>query len=186
MLEAAELLWIYEAQYSVRLQVEQGQFKRLCPKIREDGVVVISGRVEKWMEISYDHQDLILLPYSHRLSKLYTEHVQNKDHLGIASKLDCFWITDLHRLVKSVTNKCIQCRKNSKLLQSQVMGQLPQERRKPAPAWSFTSLDFFGPFEIRERPIRDQEVKHMEYCSHVCYVGLCILTLLQITVQMGS
>ena len=29
------------------------------------------------------------------------------------------------------------------------MGQLPQERLKPAPAWSFTSLDFFGPFEIR-------------------------------------
>ena len=65
MLEAAELLCIYEAQYSIRLQAEQGQFKRLCPKICKDGVVVISGRVEKWMEISYDNQDLILLPYSH-------------------------------------------------------------------------------------------------------------------------
>ena len=30
------------------------------------------------------------------------------------------------------------------------MGQLPQERLKPAPAWSFASLNFFGPFEIRE------------------------------------
>ena len=29
------------------------------------------------------------------------------------------------------------------------MGQLPQERPKPASAWSFTSLDFFGTFEIR-------------------------------------
>ena len=153
MLEAAELLWIYEAQYSIRLQVEQGQFKRLCPQTREDGVVVISGRVEKWMEISYDHQDVILLPYSHRLSKLHAEHVYNKDHLGIASTASKiklrFWITNLYRLVKSVKNRCIQCRKNSKLLQSQMMGQLPQERLKPAPAWSFTSLDFFGPFEIR-------------------------------------
>ena len=43
MLEAAELLWIYEAQYSIRLQVKQGQFKRLCPELHEDGVVVISG-----------------------------------------------------------------------------------------------------------------------------------------------
>ena len=48
MLEAAELLWIYEAQHSIRLQVEQGQYKRLCPKICENGVVVITGRVEKW------------------------------------------------------------------------------------------------------------------------------------------
>ena len=48
-----------------------------------------------------------------------------------------------------IKNRCIQCRKNSKLLQSQVMSQLPQERLKAAPAWSFTSSDFFGPFEIR-------------------------------------
>ena len=54
MLKAAKLLWTYEAQHSIRLQVEQGQFKRLCPKIRENGVVAISGRVEKWTEISYD------------------------------------------------------------------------------------------------------------------------------------
>ena len=123
--------------------------QRLCPKIREDGVVVISGRVEKWMKISYDHQDLILLPYSHPLSKLYAEYVHKKDHLGIASTASKirlhFWITNLHRLVKSIENTCIQCRKNSKLLQSQMVGQLPQERFKPAPAWSSTSLDFFWP-----------------------------------------
>ena len=88
-------------------------------------ILVISGKVEKWMEISYDHQDLILLPYSHRLSKLYAEHVYNKGHLGIASTASKaglhFWITNLHRCVKSVRNRCIQCRKNSKLLQSKVV-----------------------------------------------------------------
>ena len=154
MLEAAELLRIYEAQHSIRLRVKQGQFKRLCPKIREDGVAVISGRVEKWMEISYDHQDLILLPYSHRLSKLYPEYVHNKDHLCIASTASKirlhFWFTNLHRLVKSIKNRCIQCRKNSKLLQSQMMGQLPQERLKPAPAWSSTSLDFLAHLKLQE------------------------------------
>ena len=117
MLEAAELLWIYEAQNSIRLQVQQGQFQRLCPKIREDVVVVVfSGRVGKWMEISYDHQDLILLPNSHRLSKLHTEQVHNKDHFGIASTASKirlpFWITNLHRVVKSIKNRSIQCTKN--------------------------------------------------------------------------
>ena len=102
------------------------------------------------MEISCDHQDLILVPYSHRLSKLYAEHVHNKDYLGIASTASKirlhFSITNLHRLVKSIKNRCIQCRKNSKLLQSRVIRQLSQERLKPAPAWSFTRLDFLGPF----------------------------------------
>ena len=71
-----------------------------------------------------------------------------------------------------------------------MMGQLPQERLKPAPAWSSTSLDYFGPFEIRGETNKRSEGKaygvNTEYCLHVCYVGLCISILLQITVQMGS
>ena len=30
------------------------------------------------------------------------------------------------------------------------MGQLPQERLKPAPAWHCTAVDVFGPFKIRD------------------------------------
>ena len=29
------------------------------------------------------------------------------------------------------------------------MGQIPVDRLKPAPAWSYTSLDLFGPYEIK-------------------------------------
>jgi hypothetical protein len=30
------------------------------------------------------------------------------------------------------------------------MGKLPQQRLKPAPAWSSTGVDLFGPFRIRD------------------------------------
>lgn len=29
------------------------------------------------------------------------------------------------------------------------MGKIPTERLQPAPAWSYTSVDFFGPYEIK-------------------------------------
>ena len=41
------------------------------------------------------------------------------------------------------------CRKLGAKLQQQSMGPLPSFRLRPAPAWSYTSLDLFGPFEIK-------------------------------------
>ena len=37
-----------------------------------------------------------------------------------------------------------------KKLCEQIMGKLPIERLKPAPAWDATALDFFGPFKIKD------------------------------------
>ena len=42
------------------------------------------------------------------------------------------------------------CKKLDKKLSGQVMGNLPQERLKPAPPWYSTSVDLFGPFTIRD------------------------------------
>ena len=87
LLEVAELLWIYETQHSIRLQVGQGQFKRLCPKICEDGLVVISGRVEKWMDISYDHQDRNLISQYQTMEQVSTQQGQVKsDILALRSR----------------------------------------------------------------------------------------------------
>ena len=60
-LEKAELFWIREAQQNIGKDIENGKYKRLCPKMGEDldGVYVIRGRSELWMEISiYSDPDL--------------------------------------------------------------------------------------------------------------------------------
>ena len=36
--EKAELFWIREARQSMGKDIENGKYKRLCPKMREDGV----------------------------------------------------------------------------------------------------------------------------------------------------
>lgn len=40
-------------------------------QIQDDGIYVISGRAEKWLEIGYNKEDIILLPYQHRFAQLY-------------------------------------------------------------------------------------------------------------------
>ena len=71
-IEREEIFWTLEAQKTVDKDVRDGKYKRLCPRIRSHGIYVISGRGEKWMEMSYNKGDVILLPYQHRLSMLKT------------------------------------------------------------------------------------------------------------------
>ena len=152
-LEAAENYWVKEAQKTLKEEVGRGNHKRLRSTVREDGVVVVSARVEEWMEISYNRQQLPLLPFQHRLSLLYVEYVHEQGHLGVSSTTskvrERFWIVNLQRLSKTVRYRCVICRKLDKKTEVQRMGQLPLERLKPAPAWSSTSLDYFGPLQIR-------------------------------------
>ena len=84
-LEEAERFWITDAQKSMKSQLERGDFNRLCPSQEPDGIIEVGGRVERCVQISYDNQKLVLLPYNHRFSRLFAEHVHNEAHLGNAA-----------------------------------------------------------------------------------------------------
>ena len=104
--------------------------------------------------MNYNKRKIILLPYSHHFSRLYTEYVHGMGHLGVsvtASKVHAkYWIVKLHKLVKSIKSQCITCRKIEKKTSEQIIGQLPEEHLKPAPPWNSTAIDLFGPFKIRD------------------------------------
>ena len=152
-LDAAELSWVMEAQRELRNDVTSGKFERLCAKIDDRGIITVGGRAQKWIEFSYNNQPVMLLPYSHPFSRLYVTHIHQLDHLGIAtttSKVRLrFWVVNLRKMVKSIQNKCVTCKANRKMKHEQIMGDLPLERLKPAPAFYNTSLDFFGPFDVK-------------------------------------
>ena len=42
-IERAEIFWIREAQKTMDKDVRDREYKRLCPRIRSDGIYVISG-----------------------------------------------------------------------------------------------------------------------------------------------
>jgi hypothetical protein len=123
---------------------------------------VVRGRAEKWLQMSYDQQEVVLLPHDHRLSRLYAGHIRNQSHQGVAaitSKVRLrYWIPRLHKIVKSIKFNCVVCKKMDKALYGQIMGKLPDDRLKPAPPWSSTAIDLFGPvcFEaanlVNQRP----------------------------------
>ena len=52
-------------------------------------------------------------------------------------------------MVKRIRNKCVTCRNLNKKFQEQLIGQLPYDRLKPAPAFHVTFLDMVGPFMVK-------------------------------------
>ncbi|CAB4021212.1 Hypothetical predicted protein [Paramuricea clavata] len=133
----AELLWIKEAQKSLQQRFEKGKFNRLCARKRKDGIIVVGGRIPKSSESSYDEQELILMPFDHRVSRLYAERVHSRGHNGVSTTMSKirtrFWILKLRKMARAIREQCVICRKKQKILESQVMGTLPKERVTPAP-----------------------------------------------------
>ena len=155
-IDNAERFWILESQTSMLKDIQSGKYKRLCPRKRDDGIYVVGGRARRWMEMSYRYNKskIILLPYGHRFSRLYAENIHCRGHLGVlstASKIRAkFWIVKLLKQVKSIKSNRVICKKLDEKLNEQIMGKLPIIRLKPAPAWTYTELDLFGPFKIKD------------------------------------
>ena len=154
--DAAERFWIKDAQESIAKEGQAGKFVRLCPKYK-DGLIVVDGRAERWMQATWNRQEFILLPHSHnfsRFSQLIAEDEHRKGgHLGGAATVarirSRFWISNLQRMVKSVCFKCVTCKRKFQRLSGQFMSNLPLERLQPSPPFSNVGVDFFGPFTIR-------------------------------------
>lgn len=150
---AAEKFWISDAQRVIQKDVKDGKLVKLCPKYK-NGVIVVGGRAERWMQATWNKQEFILLPYAHRLSRLIAEDEHAKGgHLGAASTVarirSRFWIINVQKMVKSICNKCVKCRKKFKKLCGQIMKNLPLERLQPSPPFTNIGVDFFGPFAIK-------------------------------------
>ena len=52
-------------------------------------------------------------------------------------------------MVKSIKYNCVTCKRTAKRPENQIMGQIPIDRLKPAPAGHSVSLDYFGPLETK-------------------------------------
>ena len=133
-----------------------GQLRCSCPRVREDGIIVVGGHAEKWLEMSYNKCKVPLLPFRHKLSRLNAKHIHAKGHQGVSlttSKVRSrFWIIELPRMVKSIRYNCVTCKKLDKKTATQLMGRLPQEGLKVATAWNCTAVDSFGSVRIRGEP----------------------------------
>ena len=150
------MIWVQEAQRSLQENFRNGKYKRLGVTMKDNGLLSTSGRAQKWMEITYDHQELILLPHDHWFTRLWAEHIHsNYEHMGSgASRKFHLGISSTVAKIRSpfCVNNLLQgtrCKIDNQRVKTQNMGKLLVEQLKPNAAWSNKSLNFFRPFRVK-------------------------------------
>lgn len=127
---------------------------KLSPEVDQSGVLTVGGRLKhSTMPLTAKHP--MLLPACHRLSRLIVSDRHNEAHLGvewlISDLRSKFWITQIRPLVKSVKHSCMICKRLYAPTHHQKMGDLLSCQVEPGrPAFSYTGLDVFGPFYVRQ------------------------------------
>ena len=129
------------------------EVKKLRP-VEEDGVVVVGGRTERWMQATWNKQRFILLPKNHPVSYLIAVYKHKiGGHLGVQSSIakvrSQYWILGIAKMMRKIVAQCTKCKEKLACTTQQVMSPLPTERLHPAPAFSSVCIDYFGPFQIR-------------------------------------
>ena len=92
------------------------------------------------------------------LSNLSVEH--HRGYVGtLARSCTYVWIVKGRSLAKKVVSKCVVCRRERKLLESQQMGVLKEQHLTVCPPWTYVSLDFCGPVQVRGEVEKQKAMK---------------------------
>ena len=151
-LKAAETHLLKWSQFHVN---EDSLDKKLVAKKDEDGLFRAHGRLEDIRCLPEELRKPIILQKDHPFVILLLRDLhERRGHCGYKSLIHearkRFWIIGLRRMAKTVTSKCVICRKLRKRPLNQLMGQIPNLRVAAGfPAFSNTAMDMFGPVQIK-------------------------------------
>lgn len=115
------------------------------------GLFVCGGRVQAFKK---DQISVPILAYDAWVSTLLAREAHNESHEGVAGTLlrmrKKAWVIRGRRIAQKVVDGCVVCRKAKAQSCRQIMGDLPPERTQPALPFEFTTVDIFGPYQVKD------------------------------------
>ncbi len=124
-------------------------------------------------ELPADVQHPIILPKSHRITKLILEHEQRIQlHPGISALFviarQRYWVFGALNLIRKITHNCLKCFKQRQHTSHQFISDLPSARVRQAFPFANTGCDYAGPITLKVHKGQNQR-KEMGYiCLFVC------------------
>ncbi|KAL0860231.1 hypothetical protein ABMA27_010538 [Loxostege sticticalis] len=121
---------------------------------------------------SYDKKHPIILPRHHRLTELIVVDFHKRllhagPQLLLSSLREQYWPVHGKQLVNKVVHKCVTCFRAKPKITTPIMGNLPPSRVNPTLPFVSTSVDYAGPFNIRDR-------RGQGYKASKCYIAVFV------------
>ena len=129
---------------------------KLDPFIDKQGLLRVGGRL-KSATSPYSIKHPIVIPKKGHVATLLIHqfHHGKQHHQGYgithnAIRQAGYYIINGRSLISHIVSKCVVCRKLRGHTQNQKMADLPPECVTPVPPFTYTGMDVFGPFYIKE------------------------------------
>ncbi|XP_062584179.1 uncharacterized protein LOC134245966 [Saccostrea cucullata] len=143
----------------------------LSPVLDSEGVLRVGGRLNKVneAELSGQQRNPIILPKNHHVSHLLIGYFhsevfhQGRHFTEGAVRAAGYWIVVMKRKVSSFISKCVMCRKLRGKFSQQKMADLPEDRCKPSPPFSYVGVDTFGPWMVAFRRTRGESANQKRW-----------------------
>lgn len=121
---------------------------KMTPFIDGDGIMRVGGRIKHSL-MSFDTKHPIILSNNCRFSHLlaleaHKRTLHGMNQLCMQYIRQRFWLTNIRKVIKKVTLKCIPCFRQRKEAATQLMGDLPSTRVRPGFAFESVGVDYCG------------------------------------------
>ena len=140
----------------------------LSPFLDEVDMLRVAGRI-KHAVIPVDEKHPLILPKNHHITTLLIQHHHAEvNHQGRlftegAIRAAGLWIVGCKRLIPSLINKCVTCRKLRRHPETQRMADLPADRLAPGAPFSNVGIDVFGPWLVVARRTRGGQANNKRW-----------------------
>ena len=143
----------YKALKSKKAISPKSPLIKLSPRIDQNGIIRMDGRLTNADHLPCDVKHPIILPRGHHVTKLIVKHYHEKaNHAGgvnfiLAQLSQRFWIIAAREEIRSWENECNECKKRKTKLATQIMAPLPKVRlRFTYRPFDQSVVDYAGPF----------------------------------------
>lgn len=129
--------------------------RRLDPFKDQDGILRVGGRI-RHADLPFQEKHPLILPKRGHVTDLVIRHHHVKSHhqgRGITHasiRSSGVWIISGNSAVGHHISKCVKCRRYRGAPQAQKMADLPADRLEENPPFTYSAVDYFGPFYIKE------------------------------------
>lgn len=149
----------FPSEYTVLLKGKAidatSKLRELNPKLDQDGVMRVGGRIRDHPNMTFEMQCPTILPKQSHVTDLLIKREHQENHMMgtnyLLGKLkEKYWLLSGRRQIKSVVGRCMKCKLLKYKAMTQQMGLVPASRTQMSlRAFVNTGVDLAGPVVIK-------------------------------------
>ena len=150
----------------------KSKLRELNPRLDEDGVMRVGGRIRQHPYMTWEMQCPIILPKSNHLTDLIISREHQYNHMFgtnyLMGKLkEKYWILSARSQIRAVTRRCMRCKKLKYSVMNQQLGLLPATRTQlTLKAFVNVGVDMAGPLMVKMGRGKSQQKRWI--CLFTC------------------